>query len=251
MPTPHPDPHHHPPTRRNGSHTPAAVAPYTRADAIADALLFEVPIRLSRLFGFTYPVAVTAQAWFDAVAWDLQAEAGKPLPTGETETWRITEVLAAARDAVAAGIPGLPTIPFTVYRIPPTGPVARLVRLTLQITIHSGDHGETVATISHRPSTVAGRFHLPETPHLHWPATGFDYDDNGVHPVVTADTLDLVLATATIGTLLCGVDATPGLNGDLHVHLWAGITTTLHPDQVGHYHLRHLGWPFTSEPNPE
>lgn len=45
MPAPHPD-------RR--------AAAYTRADAIIDALLFEVPPRLSAQFGFPYPIAVTA-----------------------------------------------------------------------------------------------------------------------------------------------------------------------------------------------
>ena len=77
MPTPHPDQHHHSPTRRSGSHTPTTVAPYTRADAIADALLFEVPIRLSRLFGFTYPVAVTAQVALvhdEETMWAWQAQ---------------------------------------------------------------------------------------------------------------------------------------------------------------------------------
>ena len=88
MPTPHPD--------------GRGAVPYTRADAIADALLFEVPPMLSRQFRFTYPVAVTAVAWFDAVAWDVQAEASKPRPTHQCEAGRITDVLWAARHAVDA-----------------------------------------------------------------------------------------------------------------------------------------------------
>ena len=37
---------------------------------------------------------MTAVAWFDAVAWDAQAEAGKPRATRQSESGRITAVLA-------------------------------------------------------------------------------------------------------------------------------------------------------------
>src|SRR6476661_616995 len=96
-----------------------AAVPYTRADAIADALLFEVPPILSRQFRFTYPVAVTAVAWFDAVAWDAQAEGSKPRPTHQCEAGRITDLLWAARHAVDANPTGSHDIEFTVFRVPP------------------------------------------------------------------------------------------------------------------------------------
>ncbi|MGS0685094.1 hypothetical protein ACVBEQ_08075 [Nakamurella sp. GG22] len=249
MPTHHPDPR--PPSCRNGASRPAGVLPYTRADAITDALLFEVPARLSRLFRFTYPVAVTAQAWFDAVHWDHAAERGKPRPTGETEAGRITEVLWAARQAVSTCPTGSHDIPFTVHRVPPTGPVTRTTRLTLQISIHQGDHGETVATIGHHPAPIAGRFHLPDTAEIRWPAAAFDHDPQGrVHPVVTADTLDAVLAAVTQIAGLCVSDVSPGLDEDLHVFCTDGSTVTLRPDEAGRYHLRALRLPFACEPNP-
>ena len=122
MPTPRPD-------RR-------ATAAYTRADAIADALLFEVPPRLSRLFGFSYPIAVTAIAWFDAVAWDAHAEACKPRATRESESGRITDLLWAARQAVDGHPPGTHEVDFTVCRVPPTGPHTRAVRLALVLHVH-------------------------------------------------------------------------------------------------------------------
>ena len=103
MPTPHPD--------------GRAAVPYPRADAIADALLFEVPPVLSRQFRFTYPVAVTAVAWFDTVAWDVHAEGSKPRPTHQCEAGRITDLLWAARHAVDADRTGRHQIGFTVYRV--------------------------------------------------------------------------------------------------------------------------------------
>jgi len=248
MPTPHPDPRPH--QCRNGASRTTAVLPYTRADAIADALLFEIPLRLSRLFRFTYPVAVTAQAWFDSIAWDSKAEATKTHPSGESEAGRITEVLWAARQAVSTCPTGSHDIPFVVHRVPPTGPVSKMVRLTLQISIHQGDHGETVATLSHPPTRIAGGFHLAELPDLRWPATAFDHDTHGNSwPVVTADTLDVVLAAAESHGPI-GVDVTPGMDGVRHILGRDGIVVTLGPDGVGQYHLRPLAWSFVCEPDP-
>ena len=120
-----------------------AAVPYTRADAIADALLFEVPPVLSRQFRFTYPVAVTAVAWFDAVAWDVQAEGSKPRSTRQCEAGRITDLLWAARHAVDADPTGSHQVEFTVYRVPPTGPQTRALRLRL--AEHLVDNDETNA----------------------------------------------------------------------------------------------------------
>ena len=166
MPTPHPD--------------GRAAVPYTRADAIADALLFEVPPMLSRQFRFTYPVAVTAVAWFDAVAWDVHAEASKPRPTHQCEAGRITDLLWAARHAVDADRTGSHQIEFTVYRVPPTGPQTRALRLTLVLHLHQGDHGETVATIAHPSPPHVGHFHLYEDPATVWPAVGIDREQQRV-----------------------------------------------------------------------
>ena len=238
MPTPE-DPR---PTR------PPVVPPYTRADAITDGLLIEVPDKLARTFRFSYPVAITQTAWHDTVAWDTRAEARKPRPTGQCETGRITEVLWAARQAAAGNPTGTHDIAFVVHRVPPHGPLTRALRATLVLHIHRGDHGETVATIGPRHTQHAGRFHLAGDPATVWFAAAFDTDSSGrTHPVVTADTLDAVLAhasdtTGTTGT--GGIDVTPGTDGDVHVHQPGGITHTLRPDPLGRYHLRPLDWPL-------
>jgi hypothetical protein len=144
-----------PPTR------PVTVPPYTRADAIADGLLVEVPPRLTELFRFTCPVAVTQSAWHDAVAWDRWVEAGKPRRTWQTEAGRLTEILWAARRALAAGRDGSRDLEFVIHRVPVRGPETRALRRALVLHLHQGDHGETVATIG--PANVdpaAGRFQL-------------------------------------------------------------------------------------------
>jgi len=130
------------------------------------------------------------------------------------------------------------------------GPETRATRCTLRLSIHPGDHGETVATISHPPARIAGGFHLAELPDLRWPATAFDHDTHGnPWPVVTADTLDIVLAAAESHGPI-GVDVTPGMDGVRHILGRDGIVVTLGPDRAGHYHLRPLAWSFVCEPHP-
>lgn len=244
MPTPHPepqpapDPHH---GHHGGRHARRVHQPYGRGDAIADGLLIEVPVRLSRQFHFTYALALTAQAWFDAVYWDDRAEQAKPTPTGQHECSRITEVLWAARQAQYINRTGAPTVNFVVHRVPPTGPETRTLRITLRITVHGGDCGEAVATISHaHPAQDAAAWFIAPGVSA-FPAVAIDSDSSGrSYPVVTVDTLDVILAAASGD----GVDATLGTEGTVHVHQPDGITVTLWPDAHGHYSLRRLDWPF-------
>ena len=227
---------------------PATVPPYTRADAITDGLLIEAPPKLTRMFRFPYTVAVTQTAWHDAVAWDAQTEAGKPRPTRQSESGRITEVLWAARHAVYTNRTGSHDIEFVIHRVPPSGPETHALRSTLVIHIHRGDHGETVATIGLAHVQPVGQFHLTDDPATVWFATGFDTDSTGrLSPVITADTLDEILAAATDITSISGIDVTPG-DGCVHVHEPSGITQTLRPDHLGRYHLRPLDWPLVCRP---
>lgn len=224
---------------------PATVPPYTRTDAITDGLLIEVPDKLARMFRFTYPVAVTQSAWDDAIAWDPTMEAVKPRPTGQCEASRITEVLWAARQATYCSRTGSHDLEFVVHRVPPHGPITKTLRTTLVLHIHRGDHGETVGTIGPRRDPVAGQFHLAGAADTVWSAAAFDTDSEGrLAPVVTADTLDAILADATDPWQHSGIDATPGLDGSIHVRLPDGITHTLGPDTLGRFHLRALRWPL-------
>lgn len=135
-----------PPTRRRSG----------RSDASAAGTPIEVPVRLARRFTLTVPLAITADVSYQAVEWDQVIEDAKPRPTGQTVMAQIAELLDATHRAtttrlVDTGPEGrLTQVPFTVWRVPPTGPHTRLGRLTPVLSIGDGDHGETVATI-YRP----------------------------------------------------------------------------------------------------
>lgn len=237
--TPHPG-HQHPTHPHQNRQHPLI---YTRADAIADGLMIEVPTRLSRQFGIRWQLAVSTLAWFDAIAWDPGSEAGKPRPTGQTESARIAEVLWAARQALTTHPFGARDIGFTVHRVPPVGPETRATRCTLRLSIHPGDHGETVATICQPAPVVAGRFVLPHHGDSGATFTAVAYDEDRDHllwPVVTADTLDTILTEATrTGP---GVYTTAGQGGVIHVRQPGAHPVSLRPDPLGWYHLHPLGW---------
>lgn len=240
IPAHHPDPQHHaattPPAGESRRHR--AAAPYGRADAIADGLLIEVPARLSRQFHFTYPLAVSAQVWADAIAWDSPAEQGKPTRTGQHESTRITEVLWAARQALYMNRTGSSTVRFVVLRVPPVGPETRSLRVTLEISLYAGDCGETVATIRHAHATGEAAAWVVINGRA-FPAVAVQTDSTGrAFPVVTVDVLDEVLSRLAG----LGIDTTPGEGGAVHVHHHDGLSVTLRPDAHEHYPLQPLAW---------
>ncbi|MGW8566664.1 DUF6573 family protein [Isoptericola sp. NPDC055881] len=118
-----------------------AIHTYTRAQAIEDGALREVPADLSREAGFRYPVALTSAAWSDAVAWN-EANAGL-----QDETGRLWDVLTMARHTLAKTPPWEDRALFDVLRVPNT-PRAHSPRLTtLRVHFGPGDNAESVLTI--------------------------------------------------------------------------------------------------------
>ena len=131
---------------------------------------------------------------------------------------------------------------FTAWRVPPTGRETRAVRCTVTLTVHTGDCGETVATIHHPTVPDAGPFVMPRYcgPTPRFRATGYDIDPDGMRwPVVTPDTLDAILTEAGHHT---GTTYTRGVGAAVHVQPPHGQPVTLRPDHHGRYHLRPLGW---------
>ena len=122
---------------------------YTRADAIADGALVDVS-ETAREAGFTWPVALTAAAHADAVAWDDDTEARKPHFTGQCEAGRLWDVLTMARLAIAnarhAGNRDT-RAEFTVIRVPAEGRGLRARPTLLVLHAGPGDAGEPVLTI--------------------------------------------------------------------------------------------------------
>lgn len=241
---------------------------YTRADAIADGLLVEVPRRLCEHFRLPAQTVVTDQLWADAVA--TAAHRKPPAPTTrprwpgdglpEEVRGRLVDLLWLT-SAYRETDPGRSlAVTFVLWRVPahlPPSVVGGLADpIRVSCTIHAGDCGETVATLSHASSQTAGRFHLESEPDRHWPAVRFerDHTDGYARPVVTVETLTAML-TAAAGTHPTDppeVEAVWADSGWVHVNV-GGRRDTLKPagDEPGIYPLGPLGWPLrrTAEPN--
>ncbi|WP_067722792.1 DUF6573 family protein [Nocardia yamanashiensis] len=120
----------------------------TRAQAIAEQLLRDVS-ELARERGFAAPVAITANAWRQAVAWPQEGK------YGQSENARISDVLTAALHAFAyalvmcpeEGDLGTDRLPFTVHREAPDSADPTPSPVALLLHLGFGDEGEPVFTI--------------------------------------------------------------------------------------------------------
>jgi len=111
---------------------------YSRAQAIADGVLRDVTV-VAQEAGFRYPVALTAAAWADSVAW----RAGDG--SGQSEAGRLWDVLHMARLAVkrAAGR----VVQLTVLVVPQRGASSTPQPMRLKMVVGPGDALEPVITI--------------------------------------------------------------------------------------------------------
>ncbi len=109
---------------------------YSRAQALADGVLVDVS-PLAREAGFKVPVAMTAAAWADCVAWPAGV-------AGQDETGRLWDVLYLA-GWKGRGHPERNVVVFGVLRVAPGETAPTYVALKLHIG--PGDQGEPVATI--------------------------------------------------------------------------------------------------------
>ncbi|MCP3867753.1 MAG: hypothetical protein GY703_06595 [Gammaproteobacteria bacterium] len=110
---------------------------YTRSQALQDGGLIDVT-ETAREAGFRVPVALTAAAWGDCVAWNSQHEAAC-----QDESGRLCDVLTIA-GTVIRHVRGDRAV-FSVLRIPRGGRQPELARLVIHIG--PGDRGEPVVTI--------------------------------------------------------------------------------------------------------
>lgn len=118
---------------------------YTRAQAIADEALIEVPEDLAREAGFRVPVALTAAAWEDCVAWSEEDNSRKD--TVQDEAGRLWDVLWMTRAEIRRHSGGR-TMTVELYRVPRDGRGTRPRRTQLLVLSGPGDNGEHVITIS-------------------------------------------------------------------------------------------------------
>lgn len=111
---------------------------YSRAQAIADGVLRDVTV-MAQEAGFRYPVALTAAAWVDCVAW----VAGDS--SGQSEAGRLWDVLHMAR--LAARRAACRLVLFTVLVVPQRGTSSRPQPMLLKMIVGPGDDLEPVITI--------------------------------------------------------------------------------------------------------
>lgn len=114
---------------------------YTRAQAIADGTLVNVT-ETALEAGFRIPVAMTAAAWADCVAW---SDADSERQTHQDESGRLWDVLWMA--SLAARRAQGERCPFQLYRVPRGGRATRPRLTTLHMHIGPGDAGEPVITL--------------------------------------------------------------------------------------------------------
>jgi hypothetical protein len=115
---------------------------YSRAQAIADGNLIDVT-DTAREAGFRLPVAITAAAWADCVAWSA---ADSQWQTCQDEAGRLWDVVWMASFAARGGKDAQQLL-FRLYRVPRGGRGVQPRLATLRMIIGPGDDAAPVVTI--------------------------------------------------------------------------------------------------------
>jgi len=116
---------------------------YTRAQAIEDGVLIDAT-KLARDAGFKWPVALTAAAWADCVAWN---DADNERQAYQDQTGRLWDVLFMASYAVRTANNANQQLQFDLQRIPRDGQSTKSQQRTLKLILGPGDDGKPVITI--------------------------------------------------------------------------------------------------------
>lgn len=115
---------------------------YTRTQALEDGVLIDAT-QMAKEAGFKLPVALTAAAWADCVAWtdeDIRQQ------TYQDASGRLWDVLIMAAFAVQSAPESLYPSLFSLMRIPRDGKSQRSERRRLKLVLGPGDDGEPVLT---------------------------------------------------------------------------------------------------------
>ena len=118
---------------------------YSRHQAIEDGVLVDVSAA-ARDAGFTIPVALTAAAWADCVAWtedDSQRKGGCP----QDQSSRLGDVLGMLRLAIALSPQAGDALRYQLHRVPSQGSSTSPEVVTLKSLCGPGDEGQPVITL--------------------------------------------------------------------------------------------------------
>jgi hypothetical protein len=116
---------------------------YSRAQAIADGTLAEVPAGIAAEAGWTCHVAMTRAAWEDCVAWDEADNARKG--SVQDEAGRLWDVVWMSSRFAKGKKSGRALFP--VHRVPRTGRAIVPRKVILAAVAGPGDAGELTITI--------------------------------------------------------------------------------------------------------
>ncbi len=116
---------------------------YTRAQAIDDGVLIDAT-EMARDAGFKWPLALTAAAWADCVAW---TDTDNERQVYQDQSGRLWDVLFMASFAVRTARNAIRQLQFGLQRIPRNGCSTESQRLVLKLILGPGDDGEPVITI--------------------------------------------------------------------------------------------------------
>ncbi len=119
------------------------ISTYTRAQAIEDGVLIDAG-PMAQEAGFKYPVALTAAAWADCVAWTDEDDRNQVY---QNQSGRLWDVLFMAAHAIRTSTGIGNRMSYQLYRVPRDGESMKAELVTLKLIVGPGDHGEPVNTI--------------------------------------------------------------------------------------------------------
>ena len=119
------------------------ISTYSRAQALEDGVLVDAG-EMAREAGFRFPVAVTAAAWADCVAW---TDADSARQVHQDPSARLWDVLFMAHHAIRSSRSGGDRLTFELYRVPRDGTSTEPAITTLKLIVAPGDQGEPVVTV--------------------------------------------------------------------------------------------------------
>ena len=119
------------------------ISTYTRSQAIEDGVLIDIS-PIAKESGFEWPVAMTASAWADCVAW---SDTDSRTQVYQDESGRLWDVIFMAFQAICLSKEAGDRLLFRLYRVPRDGRSMEAKLTTLKLIVGPGDRGEPVMTI--------------------------------------------------------------------------------------------------------
>jgi hypothetical protein len=119
------------------------ISTYSRAQALDDSVLVDAGA-MAKEAGFRWPVAITAAAWSDCVAW---TDADSERQVHQDQSGRLCDVLFMAQHAIRVSRSGADRLKFQLYRVPRNGKSTKATITELKLIVSPGDQGKPVITI--------------------------------------------------------------------------------------------------------